>query len=96
MLGGGLTCLLFINTTLAIGSSKITDLQQQNASLTQQEQALQQRVSYEQSPARIAQRARALGMRPQSVINTISGATGRIKTQPAQVDGAQAEPGFTP
>jgi uncharacterized protein HemX len=96
MLGGGLTCLLIINTTLAIGSSKITDLQQQNASLAQQEQALQQRVADEQSPATIARKARALGMRPQQVMNSIRTSTGQIFTQPASVDGAQAVPGFTP
>lgn len=96
MLAGGLTCLLVINTTLAIGSSKITDLQQQNASLAQQEQSLQEQVSTEQSPASIAARARALGMRPQHVVNMINSVTGQIYRQPASVDGAAAQPGFTP
>ena len=44
LLGGGLVCLLLINTTLAEGSFQITAMQHKNADLTQQEQALQQQT----------------------------------------------------
>lgn len=97
LLGGGLVCLLMINTTLAIASSKITSLQQQNAGLAQQEQAMQQKVASEESPAKIQKEALALGMRPQQVMNYINVRTGRTYTQPATVKGVTVVPaGYTP
>lgn len=63
LLGGGLVCLLVINTTLGASSFKITELQQANANLAQQEQTLQREVSTAEAPAQIEQRAYYLGMR---------------------------------
>ena len=64
LLGGSLVCLLVVNTTLAANSIRISDLQQQNATRTQQIQQLRQQVAAERSAATIEQEARRLGMRP--------------------------------
>ncbi len=78
LLGGGLICLLVINTTLGATSFRITQLQSTNASLSQQHQALQQAIANEGAPGQIARRAYALGMRWQSQLNFLNSATGRI------------------
>jgi hypothetical protein len=64
LLGGGLVCLLVINTTLGATSFKITQLQQTGTALAEQQQSLQQQVSAEEAPAQVEQRAYQLGMRP--------------------------------
>ncbi len=67
LLGGGLTCLLVVNTTLAANSIQINRLEQANAAGTQRIQQLQQEVAAQQSAAVIAKEARKLGMRPEEV-----------------------------
>jgi hypothetical protein len=69
LLGGGLVCLLVINTTLGAASFKISQLQQTGSALAQQEQSLQREVSAQEAPAQIEQRAYRLGMRPQSTMH---------------------------
>ena len=96
LLGGGLVCLLVINTTLAAASYRIDNLQRSNAAATQQVQELQQQVASEQSPGSIEQRALKLGMRPQQVLNFVDLKTGRRYTMPSQAQGAYAVPGYTP
>lgn len=64
LLGGGLVCLLVVNTTLAANSIKISNLQKQNAVRTEQVQELEQQVATARSAATIAKEARRLGMRP--------------------------------
>jgi hypothetical protein len=96
LLGGGLVCLLLINTTLAEGSFQITAMQHKNAGLAQQEQALQQQITQEQSPGSIAARARQLGMRTTGRLRFIDLKTGRIYSQPAHVPGVTPVPGYTP
>jgi hypothetical protein len=64
LLGGGMVCLLVVNTTLAANSLRISDLQQQNAASTEQVQELQQIVASERSAAMIEKEATRLGMRP--------------------------------
>jgi hypothetical protein len=96
LLGGGLVCLLLINTTLAEGSFQISAMQHKNADLARQEQALQQQVVRQQSPASIAARARQLGMRPTGRLRFIDPKTGRIYNQPAHVPGVIPVPGYTP
>jgi hypothetical protein len=66
LLGGGLVCLLVINTTLGAASFKISQLQQTGTTLAQQEQTLQRQVSTLATPAQLERRAYQLGMRPQS------------------------------
>jgi hypothetical protein len=67
LLGGGLICLLVVNTTLAANSIQINQLEQVNSAGTQRIGELQQTVTAEQTPAVIAKEARKLGMRPQRV-----------------------------
>ena len=97
LLGGGLVCLLLINTTLAEGSFQITALQQKNTALAQQEQALQQQTDQEQSPASIAARAEKLGMRPVGRLRFLDLKNGHIYDQPATEPGVTTSvPGYTP
>lgn len=63
LLGGGLICLLVINTTLGATSFQISQLQNRNATLATQQQTLQQQIAAAKAPAEIAKRAYALGMR---------------------------------
>jgi uncharacterized protein HemX len=86
LLGGGLICLLVINTTLGAKSFRISQLQSANASLTSQEQALQQQIAAERSPAQIARRAYQLGMRTEPNANILDLRTHRIDKLPAQPD----------
>jgi hypothetical protein len=69
LLGGGLVCLLVINTTLGAASFKISELQQAGTTLAQQEQTLQSQVSTLANPAQVERRAYQLGMRPMSKFN---------------------------
>ena len=67
LLGGGLVCLLVVNTTLAANSIQINRLEQANTASTQRIQELHQEVAAKQSAAVIAKEARKLGMRPERV-----------------------------
>jgi len=85
LLGGGLICLLVVNTTLGAKSFQISQLQNRNATLSSQEQALQQQIAAERSPALIARRAYELGMRVQPAGNILDLRTHRLDklaTQP--------------
>jgi hypothetical protein len=66
LLGGGLVCLLVVNTTLGATSFRLSQLQRDNAKLSLQEQGLQGKIQNEQAPEQIAQRAYQLGMRAES------------------------------
>ncbi len=97
MLGGGLICLLVINTTLDADQQRLNNLQQYLAAQQLQEQALQQQVASEQAPAWLESRARRLGMRPEQVLRFLDLRTGRVIVQPATVPGVlYSPPGFTP
>jgi cell division protein FtsL len=97
LLGGALVSLLVISTTLAQGSYRITSLQQQNASLAKQEQLLTQQVAQASSPAKIAQEAEDLGMRPNPALQFINLRTGKVvKGQVSKSDAEINVPGFTP
>jgi hypothetical protein len=96
MLGGGLVCLLVINTTLATASFRINALQRGNAALAQQEQSLQQQVATDESPSSLEQRARKLGLRTQPLLNVLNLRTGRIYRQPASLPGIPNVPGYAP
>ncbi len=96
LLGGGLICLLVINTTLATSAFRINDLRQQIVSQSRQEQALQEQVATEESPATIQKEARRLGMRQQQRLNFINARTGRIYRWKATEPGVAAVPGYTP
>lgn len=62
LLTGGSLALLGLNTALAQGAFSQTDLQRKVATLSDQEQVLQERVAQLSTPRRIAARARAMGM----------------------------------
>jgi hypothetical protein len=71
LLGGGLICLLVVNTTLGATSFRISQLQSDNAKLSLQEQTLLGQVAKEQSPQGIEQRAYQLGMRTPATSNIL-------------------------
>ena len=96
LLGGGLLCLLMINTVLAAGAFKITALQQGNVPLAQRVQALQAQVAAEESPYQLAQRAAALGMVVQPRLHFLNLSTGRLQSQPSNMPGIPTVPGYTP
>jgi hypothetical protein len=82
LLGGGLVCLLVVNTTLAANSIDIIRLQQQNAAGTERVQELQQQIATERSATRIEGEARRLGLRPDPQLIFIDLRTKSIKAQP--------------
>ncbi|CAM5389437.1 hypothetical protein GCM10010329_12650 [Streptomyces spiroverticillatus] len=64
LLGGGLICLLMLNSALNEGSFKLNDLKKQTTELTDEEQALQRDVDDRSAPGALERRARELGMVP--------------------------------
>jgi hypothetical protein len=84
LLGGGLICLLVINTTLGATSFRITQLQTTGANLSTDEQSLQQQVNSEKAPAEIAKEAYQLGMRAQPNENILDLRTHRHYELPGQ------------
>lgn len=66
LLAGGLIALLVLNSALNQGSFKLSELQKETTRLTDEEQALQQEVNEFSDPAKLAARARELGMVPGS------------------------------
>jgi hypothetical protein len=77
LLGGGLVCLLVVNTTLGATSFRLSQLQRENAKLSLQEQSLQGKIQNEQAPDEIAQRAYQLGMRAETNATILDLRTGR-------------------
>jgi hypothetical protein len=96
LLGGGLICLLVINTILATGSYQITSLQQAQAARAQQVAALKQQVAEDSAPSVIAKRARQLGMVDPPLTKFLNLKTGQIIRQPVTEPGVPAVPGYTP
>jgi hypothetical protein len=97
LLGGGLLCLLLINTILDTGAYQITQLQQQNATLVQRTQEFQAQVAYEESPTVLAKQARRLGMREPSLLYFLDLRKGKIEREPTHVPGISVwPPGYTP
>src|SRR5215831_19121562 len=97
LLGGGLLCLLIINTILDTGSYQITQLQQENVTLAQQTQELQARVAQEESPTVLAGKARQLGMREPGLLQFLDLRKGKIEREPTHAPGVSVyPPGYTP
>jgi hypothetical protein len=82
LLGGGMVCLLVVNTTLAANSIQIRNLQQQNANVSEQVQELQQHVAAARSAGAIEHEARKLGLRPDPHLVFINLHSKRIVAQP--------------
>ncbi len=96
LLGGGLVCLLVINTVLATGSYQITGLQQAQAAAAQQVQTLRQQVAQDSAPSVIAQRAQQLGMVEPPLIKFIDLRTNQIISEPSSEPGIPVVPGYAP
>jgi hypothetical protein len=64
LLGGGLIGLLVLNSALSEGSFKLTDLQKETKSLTDEQQGLQRDIDAYSAPEALVRRARELGMVP--------------------------------
>jgi hypothetical protein len=97
LLGGALVSLLVISTTLAQGSFRITNLQEQNAGLGRQTQTLTNQVAQAGNPAVIAKEARQLGMRPNPHLGFIDVKSGKIVVgKPSRAEAAINVPGYTP
>jgi hypothetical protein len=96
LLGGGLICLLVINTVLASGSYQINTLQQAETARQQQVQVLQQQVAADSAPSVIARRARQLGMVAPPLTKFLNLRTGRIISQPTREQGVLPVPGYVP
>jgi hypothetical protein len=97
LLGGGLLCLLLINTILDTGSYQITQLQQENVTLAQQTQELQARVAQEESPTVLAGKASQLGMQEPGLLHFLDLRKGKIEREPTHAPGVSVyPPGYTP
>ena len=97
LLGGALICTLFISTTLAAGSYRITKLQQSVDALARQRQTLQEQVAQAQSAQVIEQQAEQLGMRQQGQLRFFDLKTGKVQTDAGSAaDQAINVPGYTP
>src|SRR5262249_51607317 len=94
LLGGGLLCLLLINTILDTGSYQISQLQQQNVTLVQRNQELQAQIAHEESPAVLASRAHRLGLREPSLLHLLHPRESPIAPQPPHLPGAPAVPWY--
>jgi hypothetical protein len=93
LLGGALVSLLLLNTVLAQDAFTLTELQRGNQQLLQQRQALQEEIAKEESPARLGQRAKALGMREPHQPAFVDAQTGRLvgsKVRPVPYPAAAA------
>ncbi|HUB43138.1 MAG TPA: hypothetical protein VMA72_30160 [Streptosporangiaceae bacterium] len=86
LLGGGLVCLLVVNTTLGASSFRISQLQSGNANLSRQEQTLLVQVAKERSPQGIEERAYQLGMRMPGSSNILDLADHRYSRVPSHAD----------
>jgi hypothetical protein len=95
LLGGGLICLLVINTTLGAASFRISQLQKTGTSLSTQEQTLQEQVAEERAPAEIARLAYQLGMRVQATTHILDLRTHQTDVLAGQV-GVDANLGARP
>lgn len=96
LLVAGLVSLLMLNTALAQGAFIIDHLQTRSGQLTDQEQALDEQLAGEESPARLAARAAALGMVPGTNPAFIRVADGTILGVPAPGVKPTPQPGDTP
>jgi hypothetical protein len=88
LLVAGMVVILVINTSLAQGAFTVSELQVQEATLTQQEQALSQVVAAAGAPESLEQRARSLGMVPSENPVFLSVPSGRVLGKPKPAGGA--------
>jgi cell division protein FtsB len=77
LLVGGLLALLMLHTLAAQDAFRQTTLQQRLATLTDNQQQLEQQVQLDSAPAALEARARALGMVPSTITSYHRAANGR-------------------
>ncbi|MGW3989271.1 septum formation initiator family protein [Streptomyces sp. NPDC004830] len=88
LLGGGLICLLVLNSALSEGAFKLDDLQRETKSLTDEEQALQRDIDAYSAPEALQRRARELGMVPGGD-PAFLGPDGKVKGVPGPASGVR-------
>jgi hypothetical protein len=93
LLGGGLICLLVINTTLGAASFRVSQLQNANANLTREQQSLLLTTTSEQDPAQIASRAYQLGMRSEPQLTFLDLRTDRFYRSSGRAGGTASQAG---
>ncbi|MFC9928903.1 septum formation initiator family protein [Streptomyces sp. NPDC127190] len=102
LLGGGLIGLLVLNSALSAGSFRMSDLQKQTKSLTDEEQALQRDIDAYSAPDALQRRARQLGMVPggdPAFLNpdgTVRGVPSPASAEPAALTAPLAPDPLTP
>ena len=89
LLGVGMILILVINTSLAQGAFTISELQAEQATLSQQEQALSESVAAASAPENLEQQARALGMVPSENPVFLSVPGGQVLGKPKPAAGAR-------
>lgn len=91
----GLVTMLVINTSLAQGAFRVSELKKQSTDLVQQQQALEKAVAEQQTPGNLETRARALGMVPQSTPVFLRLSDGKVlgKAKPQAAQAQQATEG---
>jgi hypothetical protein len=92
LLGGGLICLLAINTTLGATSFQIDRLQEIAKAQSLQVQNLQQLIAAGEAPAQIRREALALGMRWPQQAEFLDLGTHRMFSEPGV---AGHQPGYS-
>lgn len=92
----GLITMLVINTSLAQGAFRVSELTRQSTDLIQQQQALEKAVASQQTPGNLEARARALGMIPQSTPVFLRLSDGKVlgKAKPQQPQAQQSTSGI--
>ena len=86
----GMGLVLVINTSLAQGAFTISELKQEQAALTQQEQALSEVVAAAAAPEVLAKKARAMGMVPATTPVFLNVENGKVLGKPKAAAGAVA------
>jgi len=90
LLGVGMVGILIINTSLAQGAFTVSELQGQQSTLVQQEQALRQEVVAAAAPDKLEQQARDLGMVPSENPVFLDVTTGKVLGKPRPAGGARS------
>lgn len=86
----GMVIILVINTTLAQGAFTVSELQERQAELAQQEQALSEAVAAAAAPRALEQQARAMGMVPTSNPVFVEVPSGRVLGKPKPAGGVRS------
>ncbi|MFD5744227.1 hypothetical protein ACFXJM_22445 [Streptomyces massasporeus] len=95
LLGGGLICLLVLNSALSEGAFKLDDLRSGTKNLTDEEQALQRDIDAYSAPDALQHRARELGMVPGGDPAFLD-PDGTVKGVPSPAPGVRQPAAYTP